>query len=241
MKNYKLSISYDGSNFHGFQIQKDKKTIQGEFQKALDIFTDDYELNYSGRTDAGVHAKAQILSVKTHLKFDHKIINSMNKILGDEISINSFKPTTNSFHARYNAIQRTYKYFVSDNKQNYPYLKRQSFLYSKELDIKKLNEVSNLFLGEHNFSAFSKTTTNQNPNREIFKSQWAKKRDYFEYTVIGNSFLRNMVRNLVGAQMAYIESKISYNEIIKYLDNPKKQRVNHIAPPHALVLWNVKY
>jgi tRNA pseudouridine38-40 synthase len=241
MKNYKLSISYDGSNFHGFQIQKDKKTIQGEFQKALEIFTDDYELNYSGRTDAGVHAKAQILSVKTHLKFNHKIINSMNKILGDEISINSFKPTTNSFHPRYDAIQRTYKYFVSDNKQNYPYLKGQSFLYSKELDIKKLNEVSNLFLGEHNFSAFSKTTTNQNPNREIFKSQWAKKRDYFEYTVIGNSFLRNMVRNLVGAQIAYIESKISYNEIIKYLDNPKKQRVNHIAPPYGLVLWNVKY
>jgi tRNA pseudouridine38-40 synthase len=64
MKNYKLSISYDGSNFHGFQIQNDKKTIQGEFQKVLDIFTDDYELNYSGRTDAGVHAKAQILMSK---------------------------------------------------------------------------------------------------------------------------------------------------------------------------------
>ena len=241
MKNYKLSISYDGSNFHGFQIQKDKKTIQGEFQKALDIFTDDYELNYSGRTDAGVHAKAQILSVKTHLKFDHKIINSMNKILGDEISINSFKPTTNSFHARYDAIQRTYKYFVSDNKQNYPYLKRQSFLYSKELDIKKLNEVSNLFLGEHNFSAFSKTITNQNPIREVYKSLWIKKRDYFEYTVTGNSFLRKMVRNLVGAQIAYFENKISYNEIINNLDNPKKHRVNHIAPPHGLVLWNVKY
>ena len=67
MKNYKLSISYDGSNFHGFQIQKDKKTIQGEFQKALEIFTDDYELNYSGRTDAGVHAKAQISVSYTHL------------------------------------------------------------------------------------------------------------------------------------------------------------------------------
>ena len=241
MKNYKLSISYDGSNFHGFQIQKDKKTIQGEFQKALEIFTDDYELNYSGRTDAGVHAKAQILSVKTHLLINNKIINSMNKILGDEISINSFKVATNSFHARYDATHRTYKYFVSDNKQNLPYLKRQSFLYSKELDIKKLNNGSNLFLGEHNFSAFSKTTTNQNPNREVYRSQWTKKRDYFEYTVIGNSFLRNMVRNLVGAQIAYLENKISYDEIIKNLDNPKKQRVNHIAPPHGLVLWNVKY
>ena len=79
MTNYKFSISYDGTDFHGFQIQKDKITVQGEFQKALEIFTNDYELNYSGRTDAGVHAKAQILSVKTNLNINDKTINSIDK------------------------------------------------------------------------------------------------------------------------------------------------------------------
>ena len=121
----------DGTDFYGFQIQKDKKTVQGEFQKALDVFTTDYDLNYSGRTDAGVHAKAQILSIKTNLKINDKIVNSMNKILGDDISINSLKIATNSFHARYDATQRTYKYFISDFKHKYPNLNRQSFLYSK--------------------------------------------------------------------------------------------------------------
>ena len=241
MTNYKLSISYDGTDFYGFQIQKDKKTVQGEFQKALDVFTTDYDLNYSGRTDAGVHAKAQILSIKTNLKINDKIVNSMNKILGDDISINSLKIATNSFHARYDATQRTYKYFISDFKQKYPYLNRQSFLYSKELDIKKLDNVSKLFLGVHNFSSYSKTTTDQNPNREIYKSSWVKKRDYFEYTVTGNSFLRNMVRNLVGAQIAYCENKVSHEELMENLNNPKKQRINYIAPPHGLILWNVKY
>ena len=67
MKNYKLIISYDGADFHGFQIQKDKTTVQGEFQKALEIFTEKYELNYSGRTDAGVHAKGQVINIKTEL------------------------------------------------------------------------------------------------------------------------------------------------------------------------------
>jgi len=241
MTNYKLSISYDGTDYYGFQIQKDKITVQGEFQKVLEVFTNDYELNYSGRTDAGVHAKAQILSLKTNLHINHKIINSMNALLGRDISINSFKPTTKNFHARHDAVQRTYKYFVSDNNQRYPYLKRQSFLYSKELDIKMLNKASKLFLGEHNFSSYSKISKNQNPNRDISKSKWIKKRDYFEYTVIGNSFLRNMVRNLVGAQIAFCENKISYHDLIQNLDDPKKQRVNHIAPPNGLILWNVKY
>jgi tRNA pseudouridine38-40 synthase len=98
-----------------------------------------------------------------------------------------------------------------------------------------------LFLGEHNFSSYSKIANNQNPNREIYISKWVKKRDYFEYTITGNSFLRNMVRNLVGVQIAYCESKLNYNEIIENLDNQKKQRVNHIAPPNGLILWNVKY
>ena len=241
MTNYKLSISYDGTDFHGFQIQKDKITVQEKFQKSLEVFTNDYELNYSGRTDAGVHAKSQILSIKTNLNINHKIINSMNKLLGHDISINSFKVVKDNFHARYDAVQRTYKYFVSDNKQNYPYLKRQTFLYPKELDIKKLNKVSKMFLGEHNFSSYSKTATNQNPRRQIYKSQWTKNRDYFEYTVIGNSFLRNMVRNMVGAQIAFSENKISYQELIQKLNNPTKQRVNYISPPNGLILWNVKY
>ena len=241
MTNYKLSISYDGTDFHGFQIQKEKITVQGEFQKALEVFTNDYELNYSGRTDAGVHAKEQILSVKTNLNINNKIINSMDKLLGDRISINSVKVVVENFHARYDAIKRTYKYFVSDSSQKYPYLNRQSFLYFKQLDLKKLNEVSKLFLGEHNFSSYSKIANNQNPNREIYISKWVKKRDYFEYTITGNSFLRNMVRNLVGVQIAYCEKKLNYNEIIENLDNQKKQRVNHIAPPNGLILWNVKY
>ena len=78
MKNYKLIISYDGTNFYGFQIQKDKTTVQGEFQKALEIFTKKYELNYSGRTDAGVHAKAQVINIKTELAINYKTINSVS-------------------------------------------------------------------------------------------------------------------------------------------------------------------
>ena len=241
MKNYKLIISYDGTDFHGFQIQKEKKTVQGEFQKALELFTEKYELNYSGRTDAGVHAKGQVINIKTELVINDKIINSLNKILGSKISINSFKTINDSFHARYDPFERTYKYFVSDIKQQYPYLSSQSYIYPRKLDIKKLNYVSQLFVGEHNFLAFSKHDVNKNSDRKIYKSRWTRNRDFFEYTITGNSFLRNMVRNIVGVQIAYCEDKLSYEEISINLDNPKKGRLNFIAPPHGLVLWNVKY
>ena len=241
MKNYKLIISYDGTDFYGFQIQKDKTTVQGELQKALEIFTEKYELNYSGRTDAGVHAKGQVVNIKTELVINDKIINSLNKILGSKISINSFKTVNDSFHARYDPFERTYKYFVSDIKQQYPYLSSQSYIYPRKLDIKKLNYVSQLFVGEHNFLAFSKHDVNKNSDRKIYKSRWTRNRDFFEYTITGKSFLRNMVRNIVGVQIAYCEDKLSYEEISINLDNPKKGRLNFIVPPHGLVLWNVKY
>ena len=167
--------------------------------------------------------------------------NSLNKILGSKISINSFKTVNDSFHARYDPFERTYKYFVSDINQQYPYLSSQSYIYPKKLDLKKLNHLSKLFVGEHNFSAFSKHDVKKNPNRQIYKSEWIKRRDFFEYTITGNSFLRNMVRNIVGVQIAYCEDKLSYEEISINLDNPKKGRLNFIAPPHGLVLWNVKY
>ena len=241
MKNYKLIISYDGTDFYGFQIQKDKTTVQGELQKALEIFTEKYELNYSGRTDAGVHAKGQVVNIKTELVINDKIINSLNKILGSKISINSFKTINDSFHARYDSFERTYKYFVSDINQQYPYLSRQSYIYPKKLDLKKLNYVSQLFVGENNFFAFSKQDVNKNPNRKIYKSNWIRRRDFFEYTITGNSFLRNMVRNIVGVQIAYCEDKVSYEEISLNFINPKKASLNFVAPPHGLVLWNVKY
>ena len=98
-----------------------------------------------------------------------------------------------------------------------------------------------MFVGEHNFLAFSKHDVNKNPDRKIFKSRWIRKRDFFEYTITGNSFLRNMVRNIVGVQIAYCEDKLSYEEISINLVNPKKARLNFVAPPHGLVLWNVKY
>ena len=241
MNSYKLSIAYDGTNYYGFQKQKNKPTIQGKLEEALNLLVDSYELNYSGRTDAGVHAKSQIVNIKTDLILDGKKVSSLNKILGDSISINSFKIVSSDFHARYGATERTYKYLVRDSKSNYPHLNKNTYQHYSLLNLEDLNKVAKLFIGAHNFSSFSRIEKFNNPERSIFSSKWIKKNEIYEYSIIANSFLRNMVRNIVGVQLAYCDQKLSLQDILNELKKPSGERLNFIAPAHGLILWKVKY
>ena len=241
MNSYKLSIAYDGTNYFGFQKQKNKPTIQGKLEEALNLLMDSYELNYSGRTDAGVHAKSQIVNIRTDLILDSQKISSLNKILGDSISINSFKVVSSNFHARYGATERTYKYLVRDSKSNYPHLNKNTYQHYSLLNLEDLNKVAKLFIGVHNFSSFSRIERFNNPERSIFSSKWIKKNEIYEYTIIANSFLRNMVRNIVGVQLAYCDQKLSLQDILNELKKPSGERLNFIAPAHGLILWKVKY
>ena len=241
MQTYKIDLSYKGTNYFGFQKQKDKNTIQKEFESAINIFTKNYEMSYSGRTDAGVHAKSQIISLKTDIEIDKKMQNSIDKLLGQDISINSLTKAKKDFHARFDARKRTYKYFLSDSTKKLPFLNdfTHSILYA--VDVDELNKISNIFVGTHNFSSFAKIEAAKNPIRTIYKSQWTKNRDYIEYTIVGNAFLRNMVRNLVGVQLAVVNGKVDIKIVKDAIKNENSKRLNYLAPAKGLVLWNVKY
>ena len=241
MQNYKVSIAYDGSSFYGFQKQKNRPTVQGKIEEVLDLLIKDYDLNYSGRTDAGVHAKEQILNILTDTKITEKLISSIDKLLGNKISVNSFNQISYDFHARYSAKQRTYVYSTMDNQKKLPFLLNNTYQHNSSLDLKKLNEISQVFLGKNDFSSFAKVEKNTNPKREIFKSVWKRNSGIFIYTITGNSFLRNMVRNLVGVQLAFNDNKLTLKEIKSQLDKPDGNRLNYIAPANGLTLWKVKY
>ena len=109
------------------------------------------------------------------------------------------------------------------------------------LNLEDLNKVAKLFIGVHNFSSFSRIEKFNNPERSIFSSKWIKKNEIYEYTIIANSFLRNMVRNIVGVQLAYCDQKLSLQDILNELKKPSGERLNFIAPAHGLILWKVKY
>ena len=122
MQTYKIDLSYKGTNYFGFQKQKDKDTIQKEFESAINIFTKNYEMSYSGRTDAGVHAKSQIISLKTDIEIDKKIQNSIDKLLGQDISISSLIKTKKDFHARFDAKKERISIFCRTVPKNFHFL-----------------------------------------------------------------------------------------------------------------------
>ncbi len=241
MNNYKIDISYDGTNFHGFQKQKNIKTVQSAIERSLNQILSSYNLLYAGRTDAGVHAKAQVLSLKTNQLLDHSFLVSLNSLLGNDIKIKKIKKVNETFNPRFDAKSRMYKYFIQENKNAEPFFRHYRHFTNLELDIDKLNTLAKLFLGKKNFTNFSKLRKDQDPVREIIKSKWSRVDNLFIYTIEGNSFLHNMVRSIVGCQLGALDNKIVKNQLIASLKEPGKSRFNYVAPPHGLYLWKIKY
>ena len=223
MPTYKIDISYNGTNFHGFQQQPKNRTIQGEILEVLDRLLDNYELNYSGRTDSGVHAKSQIISVRSQNELNTKFVHSFNSLITDEIRMNKLSKVKDEFNPRFDAKSRVYRYFILNN--------------SKELPFSK----DYVYYIEKNFQNFSKLRTNQTPLRKILLSKWSVQNSKFIYTIEGNSFLHNMVRSIVGCQLAVIDRKISINDLKKSLLNPNDTRHRFMVPSSGLHLWKIKY
>ena len=216
MNNYKIEISYD-------------------------LILENYELGYAGRTDAGVHAKSQVLSLKTCELLDQSFLVSLNSLLSDDIKIKKMKKVNQSFNPRYDAKSRVYKYFVEEKRNSEPYFRDYRHVINSHLDIDKLNSLSKIFLGKNNFTNFSKLRKNQEPIREITKSKWSRMNNSFIYTIEGNSFLHNMVRSIVGCQLAALDGKIYKKQLIDALKTPVESRFNYVAPAKGLYLWKIKY
>jgi len=241
LKNYKIVISYDGNNFHGFQKQPKDFTVQEALEAALDKLLTSYQLTYAGRTDTGVHAKQQVLSITTSDLLKDSFKESLNALVGKHIYIKKVILANKNFHPRHDAKQRTYKYFVNTPSNYEAYNLGYSYFVKKELSIVDLNLISKLFIGKNNFTNYSKLRTDQNPLREITHSKWTKNSQYFIYTITGNSFLHNMVRSIVGVQLAAFDGKLESKSISSSLKTPLEQRFKHVAPSEGLYLWNIKY
>ena len=147
MPTYKIDISYNGTNFHGFQQQPKNRTIQGEILEVLDRLLDNYELNYSGRTDSGVHAKSQIISVRSQHELNTKFVHSFNSLITDEIRMNKLSKVKDEFNPRFDAKSRVYRYFILNNSKELPFSKDYVYYIEKNFELEQLNNISKIFLG----------------------------------------------------------------------------------------------
>jgi tRNA pseudouridine38-40 synthase len=255
MINYLIVLEYDGSNYHGWQIQNNSsaennnielKTISGEVLKAIKKITGtDTELFVSGRTDAGVHALNQVANFKLPFLLNlDKLKSSLNGVLPyNDISVKSVELVHNSFHATFDTVSKTYLYKLNNGFKS-ALLSKYSWYIKDNLNFSLMNQASNMFVGNYNFINFAKSDKRKcikDYFRRIIKINIQKKNYGFDIYITGDGFLRHMVRRIVGAIVLCGLGKINI-ERINYLLNTGKTAANITkAPPEGLFLYSIKY
>ncbi len=238
---YLVNLSYDGSNYYGWSKQKHEKTIQDHLEKVLSkIFKEKIIIHCSGRTDKGVHALNQYFHFDSEMMFDpNKLVSILNRFINEDIYIKKIKLVNQEFHSRYSIQNKTYLYVINTSKKD-PFMSSKELNYNKEINLIKLQEILNTFLGEHDFLSFS-TSVLKNTNRKINWIKVSKSNNKIKIKINGNGFLRYMVRMIVGYSLIVVEEKKDIDSIKKLLANPSKGSAIHKAYPSGLYLYNVYY
>jgi tRNA pseudouridine38-40 synthase len=241
LRNYKLIVQYDGTNYAGWQIQENAITVQEKIKDATEILTKEkVNLIGSGRTDTGVHALGQVANFKVQNEVDiFRFKHSLNAILPKDISIKHIERTSESFHSRFDAKKRSYIYIISKIKSPfyYPY----SWYYHEPIDILKLRELSAMLKGKFDFTSFSRKNTEiENKVCEIFQITWRETKELIIFYIEADRFLHGMVRTIIGTilRLHREESGRKLQEILELKD---RETAGEAVPAQGLFLYKVKY
>ena len=242
--NVLLKISYDGTNFLGYQIQDKGRTVESELKNAVKKLTgEDVKMVASGRTDSGVHAKGQVVNFWTNAKIPaEKYAPALNGLLDSDVRVLTSKRVSDSFNARYSAKKKTYKYSCYTGKVENPLKSRYSVLLKNDIDIEKIKSATKIIEGTHDFKCFcSSGSSVKTTVRTVYKISVVKKSSDITFSVTGNGFLYNMVRIIVGTLVLVGEGKIEVGDIEKALLTGDRTLVGKTMPANGLCLEKVVY
>jgi tRNA pseudouridine38-40 synthase len=243
---YLATISYDGSNFEGYQIQKKGRTIQGEIQKALTLINSNKEVSIhaSGRTDAKVHALKQKIHFDLEKKIDEEELrHSLNNLLPEDIYVREIEEVKDTFHARYDVKAKEYIYVINLGEYD-PIKQKYVFQYNKKLDVSEIERALKYLEGTHNFKSFSKSDEKDDYERTIIETKIirdVKNLDLITISFLGTGFLRYMVRNMVGTLIEIGEGKRKSEDIITIIKSEDRTKAGPTARPEGLYLKDVLY
>lgn len=242
MRNIKLVIEYDGSGFHGWQIQNSERTVQGEIGRALqELLQESPNLCVAGRTDAGVHASGQVANFKTSSGMDvSNIFRGLNFYLPEDVRILSAGDVADDFHSRFSAVDRTYSYQITTKPT--AIARQYAWRCYFKLDIETMQEASQHLLGAHVFKAFSKYVPDEKHYKcLVMAADWQGQEDRLVFTIRANRFLHNMIRIIIGTIVEVGYGKRQPGNIAEVLKSEDRELAGNTVPAHGLCLLNVNY
>lgn len=239
---YKLTVCYDGSTYHGFQRQANLITIQGEIEKALSsIFFEEIKIASAGRTDAMVHAVGQVIHFDSDKAIPKENLRRLiNKHLYPHIYIKQVEYVDDTFHARISAKAKEYRYLVSLGEFD-PFKARYMAFWKKNVDINAIKEGMKYFIGEHDFKTFSKNKKITDTVREISEFRLEQKDNLLTFIIIGDGFMHNMVRIMMGVLRRIGEGKLKPEKVIELLEGQNRRLAPYTENPSGLYLYKVYY
>jgi tRNA pseudouridine38-40 synthase len=249
-RNLKLILSYDGAEFSGWQVQPDAATVQGTLASAIGRITSEKVLPQgSGRTDAGVHALAQVVTFVTESSVPtQNFLKALNDILPATVRVLEVEEMPADFHARHSARGKTYRYRIYREAICPPFLARYVWHYPYRLDEDAMSRAAALIIGEHDFTSFAAVDPERGHEgqpvsnvRTIFSSVWERAGEELVYTVRGSGFLHHMVRNLVGTYILVGRGTLQVDDINRILDAKNRSAAGATAPGAGLYLVSVDY
>ena len=245
MRNIRVLVEYDGTNYHGFQRQTDNlPTIQKSLEEALGLLVEHpVTVNGSGRTDAGVHARGQVINFITDCRIPaERLPFAMNSLLPEDIAAKDAQEAAPSFHAQFSARSKVYRYHIYNSRTPSAFERRYSYYVPQGLDIEKMRAAAGYIVGEHDFTAFRAAGSHAKTSvRNVSRLDIEYMPPHLYITVEANGFLYNMVRIITGTLLYVGKGKLTPDEVRDFVNSGRREEAGPTVPPQGLCLMEVKY
>lgn len=244
-RNLMITLSYDGSGYHGWQVQKNAISVQSVFQNSLEkVIKEKSDIKGCSRTDTGVHANMYTVSFKTSSKINcDNLIYALNRFLPDDIAVTNCAEMPMDFHARYSCVGKEYVYKIWNHRIRNPFLNKRALHYWYPLNAALLSDAAKFFVGAHDFTSFATLDKRETKNmiRTVENFSVNQNGDLTEMAVKADGFLYNMVRIMVGTLLRVAQGKIKKEDIPYIIDSKNRKNAGPTAPAHGLYLNRVFY